>query len=125
MSFLPDWVTGFDRENSEAGLEADRRNAELTEDLRRRQLISDQEARESQQRINDSLSYDPDDAIGEAFGEGFDDGADNIRGAVGSTINAAVGTPLKLIPWQLWIALALYGAWKLGLFKTLLSKVKT
>ena len=121
MAFF-DFFTGFDRENYEAGLEADRRNAAITEDLRRRQLISEQEARESQQRINDSLAYDPDAAIGDAFGEGIDEGAASIRGTIGSTINAAIGTPLKLIPWQLWVALALYGAWHLGLFKGVLKK---
>lgn len=56
-----------------------------------------------------------------AFWEGWNEGADKIRNGIGSTINTAVGTPFKLIPWQVWLALALWGAWKLGLLKSLLK----
>lgn len=57
-----------------------------------------------------------------AFQEGLDDGAGNIRGSIGGTINALVATPLKIIPWQLWLAGALYLAWRLGAFKGLLKR---
>lgn len=115
MSWLPDWVTGFDRENYEAGLEADRKNAAITEDLRRRQLISEDDARTAQLHYAQSAAYDPDAAINEAFLEGLDDGADNIRGAVGGTIDTVLGTLLKTIPWQLWLIGLVVAAWKLGL----------
>ncbi len=76
---------------------------------------------------NRKKSYieDVDQEVDDAFWEGFDDGANNIRHGVGSTINTAIGTPLKLIPWQLWLAGAVWGAWKLGLLKGVLGRFKS
>lgn len=119
MSWLPDWITGFDRANYEAGVEADRRNADITEDLRRRGLITEGEAQAS--RVN-YAEIDPDEEIDQAFLDGLDEGASNIRNFAGDTINTVVGTPLKLIPWQVWLAAALYAAWYFGLLKGVLKK---
>ena len=63
------------------------------------------------------------DDIDQAFLDGLDEGADNQRGIFTGTINTLIGTPLKLIPWQVWLAAALFGAWKLGLFNDLLKGV--
>lgn len=122
MSWLPDWLTGFDSANYQAGIDADQRNAQITEDLRRKGMITDAEAAQSDQRYADSQAYDPHGAIDQAFGQGLDEGAANIRKGIGGAVNGIVGTPLKLIPWQLWLAGALYLAWRLGAFKNLLSK---
>lgn len=124
MSWLiPDWVTGFDRENYEAGLEADRKNLELQRKLNAAGKVTDDDLAISEGRYLESVSYDPDEEIETAFGEGIDEGADNIRGGLTSTINTVIGTPLKLIPWQVWLAAALYGAWRLGLLDGLLKGV--
>jgi hypothetical protein len=124
LTWLKDAVTGFDREEYEASQEADARNRQLTEDLKSRGLISEQDYDQSIKNYNDSASYDPDKEIGKAFGQGIDEGAANIRNLAGDTINAAIGTPLKLIPWQVWLAAALYVAWRLGLFNGILAKAR-
>lgn len=121
MSWLPDWLTGFDREEYEKGLEADRKNREITEDLHNRRLISDTDYQAALDNYDAAAEYDPDEDISNAFSQGFDEGADNIRNFLGDTINTTVGTPFKLIPWQVWLAGALYLAWQLGLFKGLVK----
>lgn len=122
MSWLPDWLTGFDRENYDAGVEADRKNRAITEDLHNRQLISDKEYQDAVDNYDEAAAYNPDQEIGDAFNQGLDEGATNIRNAVGGTVNTLVGTPLKLIPWQLWLAGGLYLAWRLGAFSGLLKR---
>lgn len=124
FTWLKDQVTGFDREGYEAGLEADRRNREITEKLHERGLIDDDDYDFSIRNYNDSAQYDPDKEIAREFGVGIDDGARNIRNFAGETINAAIGTPLKIIPWQAWVALAVFVAFKFGLFNGLLKKWK-
>lgn len=124
MSWLPDWITDFDRTAYEEGLEADRKNRELTEDLRRRGLISQENYDIAARHYEESLGYDPDAAIADSFEEGFYEGADNIRNFAGDTINTVVGTPLRLIPWQVWLAGAIYLGWRLGLFNGLLKPAK-
>ena len=123
MSWLPNWLTGHDETAYQEGLEADRKNAAITEDLKRRGLITDADYQIAQEHYAAAAAYDPDAAIQDAFEEGWDEGADNIRNAVGSTINAVVGTPLKLIPWQLWLAAGIYLAFRLGLFDGVLKGV--
>jgi hypothetical protein len=122
MSWLPNWLTGFDSANYDAGIEADRRNAQITEDLKNKGLITEAEAAQSQQRYTASENYDPYGAIDDAFSQGLDEGAANIRRTVGGAINGIAITPLKIIPWQIWLAGGLYLAWRLGAFKNLLSK---
>lgn len=39
------------------------------------------------------------------FVQGLKEGADNIRTAVGSTIDGAVGLTWRMIPWQVWAIL--------------------
>jgi hypothetical protein len=50
--------------------------------------------------------------VNESFVEGLQEGVANIRNRIGAATQFAVTTPLKLIPWQVWviaaIALALY-----------------
>ncbi len=124
LQWLSDQITGFDRDEYEAGLAADARNRQLTDELKDKGLISEADYELSIKNYNDSASYDPDKEIGAAFNEGIDDGARNIRNFAGGAINNLVGTPLKLIPWQVWVAAGLYVAWRLGWFNGILSKVK-
>ena len=124
MSWLPDWITGYDRTAYEEGLQADAKNRALTEDLRNRGLITEQDYRAAQQHYDASAAYNPDAEITDAFDEGLNDGAANIRNTIGGAINLGIGTPLKLIPWQVWVALAIYVAWRLGAFNGILAKGK-
>ena len=122
MSWLPDWLTGFDREAYEEGRRADERNRAITDNLHDRGLISDDDYAVAQQHYDDAAAYNPDQDIANAFGEGLDEGASNIRAFGGNLVNTVVGTPLKIIPWQLWVAGGLYLAWRAGLLKNILPK---
>jgi hypothetical protein len=111
MSWIPNWILGTDPEDDEArGRAADDANAALNKRMHEQGL--------DRGRIEDASAE-----IDQAFLEGLDDGAENIRNTVGGTINTVVGTPLKLIPWQVWLAAALYAAFRLGLFDGLLKGV--
>ena len=124
MSWLPDWLTGHDADNYEAGLEADRKNRALTDDLHNRGLITDADYAVANGHYDEAAAYDPGAEIDAAFMEGLDDGADNIRGGLTSTLNTVIGTPLKLIPWQVWVGAAGYVAWRLGVFDGILKRAK-
>lgn len=122
FTWLSDQLTGFDRDEYERGIEADNRNRAITEDLKTRGLISEDDYDFAIKNYNDAASYDPDHDIGAAFGQGIDDGAANIRNLAGGTVNALALTPLKLIPWQVWLALAIYAAFKFGLLNGLVKR---
>lgn len=53
--------------------------------------------------------------VSQAFDEGLAQGADNIRNAVGNTINRTVGSAFSIIPWQVWIAAGVFAAFYFGL----------
>jgi hypothetical protein len=44
--------------------------------------------------------------VSEEFYTGLGEGVANVRRFIGSGINTTVLTPLKLIPWQVWLILA-------------------
>ena len=121
MSFLPDWLTGFDREAYNRGLEADRKNAEITRDLEAKGLITERDYGIAQDHYAGSLDYDPDKAINGAFQEGLDTGTSNVRSVLGSPFGI-VPSLLKIVPWQVWLILAAWGAWRLGWFKGVVKK---
>jgi hypothetical protein len=124
MSWLPNWILGVDEDPAETerrGAAGDDANAALNAQLHDQGLLSDSDYRITQAHIDQGRLVNVDSQINAAFWEGVDDGAANIRGAVGSTINTAIGTPLKLIPWQLWVAGALYLAFRLGLLDGILK----
>lgn len=110
MSWLPDWVTGFDREAYEAGLEADKRNAEITEGLRERGRMSEEDYQVASEHYADAAAYDPDKAINEATAEGFQDGIRNVRGTLGDILSV----PFKLIPPIGWVIIAGVAFWYMG-----------
>jgi hypothetical protein len=117
MSWLPDWITGYDRDAYEQGLEADKKNRAITEDLHNQGLITDKEYKEAIDHYDAAAAYNPDAEINAATQQGLDSGADNIRGFLGGVIDKVATTPLRIIPWQVWLALGLYVAWRLGWFK--------
>jgi hypothetical protein len=69
-------------------------------------------------------TYLPDVAgdVSKAFDTGWNEGAANIRNTIGSTVNRIVSTPFKVIPWQVWLIAAAFGAWKLGLLDGIVRK---
>jgi hypothetical protein len=123
MNWLPNWLTGYDEEAAAAGRKADEQNKAITENLHDRGLISDEDYKVAQGHYSDAAAYDDRAAIDAAALEGLNDGADNIRGGFTTTINTLIATPLRLIPWQVWLAAAIYGAFRLGLFDGLLKGV--
>jgi hypothetical protein len=130
MSWLPDWITGFDRDNYEAGQRADaalqvlnQKKALQYEDDYGAEFADEWRAETAKNMaISDRQLANPDEQIEGAFWEGWNEGGDAIRNGIGSTINTTTGSIFRLIPWQVWLAGAAYGAFKLGLFKGLLKK---
>ena len=124
MSFLTNlFLSAEDRANIEAGNAATEKlralnakkhadNPEVFDDA----WLAETEANLSNDYVN------PAEEVDGAFWEGWNEGADSIRNGLGATINTAVGTPFKLIPWQIWLAAAVFAAFKLGLFKGLLKR---
>ena len=138
---LFDYFTGFDRENYEAGLEADRKRQALNAAQleRKRQAAADDEEElrfldelEAAYARNDAAGAGiadgtvrtPDESIGDAFVSGLADGRNNIRAGVGTTINELLKNTLGLVPWQLWIAGAVVALWYLGWLPKLLARAR-
>ncbi len=120
MSWLPDWLTGFDRENYEAGLEADRRNAELNRQLHDRGKITDDNYAAVQ--LHDAADeIDADAEINDAFDDELDRRTGAVSGFVGGGINAFLKSVFGVIPWQVWILGLLAAGWYLGLFNGVLK----
>ena len=112
MSFT-DWITGFDRDNYEAGLAADRANAARNAKLLEQGKISDADFRVSQERFDAAQRYDPDAEIEAAWDEGLQDGANNVTAVLSKPFEiagTAVGSVLKALPWWLWLAAIAAGA---------------
>jgi len=124
MSWIPNWILGTDPEEDEArGRAADDANAALNKEMHERGLLSDDDYKTAQANIDRGRIDDAEAEIDQAFLEGLDEGAANVRSTIGGTINTVIGTPLKLIPWQVWLAAAIYLAFRLGLFDGLLKGV--
>jgi len=124
MSWLPNWLLGTDPDEDERrGAEADAKNEALNKKLHDEGLLDDSEYADARRNIERGRIVDASDQVDQAFLEGLDEGAGNIRRTVGGTVNLAIGTPLKLIPWQIWLAGALYLGFRLGLFDGLLKGI--
>jgi hypothetical protein len=52
--------------------------------------------------------------VDDGFKEGFEDGKKSIRDSIGSTVSTLIGTPLSLIPWNVWIILAVVAFFYFG-----------
>jgi hypothetical protein len=106
MGFLPDWLTGFDRENFEAGQRADAANAAITRNLYEQGKIDAATLQEAENHYA-SGNIDPDYEIEAAFDEGLQEGAANVTAVISKPFEiagTAVGSVLKALPWWLWIA---------------------
>jgi len=130
MAWL-DIFTGVDSEQTQRDLdETDAKLRALEADYQRRhrQTLDDEaiERRNAEFEAHMRAGHieNVENEVNDAFDEGLDEGAANIRGAIGDTINKVVVTPLSIIPWQVWVAGALYLAWQLGWLRVLTGKLK-
>ena len=111
------WTEFFAPGEQERGAELDKRIAEQQANLRERGIWNDAQYAAAVENTQGNQSSGYDTQIRTAFGEGVSEGADNIRGAVGDTINGVTGTVASLIPWQVWLAVAGWLVWKFKLIK--------
>lgn len=132
MAWLPDWITGLDAENVRAGEEASRRNRELTEQMHREGRITDDNYRIAVAHYDADQDYAPEtpgvqsaeEAVEGAFDTELSERTAAVRDFGTGVVSTGLKSTLGLIPWPVWLALAGYVAWRLGLFRGLLAKVK-
>lgn len=124
MSWLPNWLTGEDPEHVQAGEDAEARSRALTEDLKRRGLITDANYQIALDHYNAPDDNSNPNAVQDAFDEEVSRRTTAVRDFGSGAINFGLKGTLGLIPWQVWAGLALYIAWKLGLLKGILGKVR-
>lgn len=100
QSWLPDWVTGLDRENVAAGEAAANKVAILNA------AENYGPAYDAAVALNASRSQigDVDTEINNATSEGFNDGVRNVRGTIGNVVSV----PFRIIPWQLYVIGAVF-----------------
>lgn len=122
MSWLPDWLTGFDRENYERGKAADAQNRQLTEELLEQGRIGQFEYKQAMAHYDAADAEDPDAEIDSAFNEELNDRTAAVRNFASGGINAIFKSVFGTIPWQVWIGVGLYVAWRLGLLKGIFGK---
>jgi len=116
MSWLPDWLTGYDAENAARARKAD-------DEIRRLNAIKIDDGtytKAQADKINADFSTDATfttdesarDSIDQQFAEGLGDGVDNIKRAVNGTFTGILGS----IPWSVWLIVAvLIFVWMGGL----------
>lgn len=61
------------------------------------------------------------DVVG-GFMDGAKEGLNNIQTSVKESVRGTINFSLGFIPWQAWILIALYLAWRFGWLKKLVSK---
>lgn len=80
----------------------------------------------SSRRLSESqfgnLLTDPNSSIWGGFKEGWQEGADNVQGVIKKGLAAPINFTFGAIPWQVWAAVGVYIAWKLGLLGKLFKR---
>ena len=109
MSWLPDWITGYDSENAAKGAAADAKLQQMNADAVASGRYSQATADQIQLDFQNQFNTDP-STINTAFDEGWQEGRQNVSDAIKGTLNRIVADPLRAVigglPWWLW-ALAL------------------
>jgi hypothetical protein len=118
VSLLPDWLTGYDRENFDKGIAADKANAQIEQELADQGKIGSLALKQAQSHYAADLAENPDAEITGAFNDQLASETKTVADFGGGFINAGVKGILGSVPPQVWIAVALYVAWRLGLFKS-------
>lgn len=124
MSWLPNWLTGEDPEHVAEGEAAEARSRALTEDLKRRGLISEENYRVALEHYDTPDDNSNPEAVQDAFDDELSARAGAVRNFAGGLVNAGLKSTLGLIPWQVWAGLAVYLAWRFGVFNGILAKAK-
>lgn len=108
--YAPNWITGNDPDNYQAGLEADRKRQALNASKRQKhgeKWYADTLKNDAAGAgIGDGSGSTPEDFISEGFEQGANEAAAQIRNGIGSAVSAITLSPLKLIPWNVWVILA-------------------
>lgn len=106
MSLLNPWgifTGGIDLDEEQRRSDAlDAAKAVQDDRARARGLWTPEQSAGVEQRAAASV-LDVDAEVSAEFNAGLSEGVDNVRKTIGGAINTTVFTPLKLIPWQLWI----------------------
>lgn len=92
-------------EQQRLGEERDALKAQQDLDRLNRGIYSPTTYQTVRERADAAATGDVTAQVNEEFGKGLDEGISNVRGTIGSIIDAAVFTPLRLIPWQVWLGL--------------------
>lgn len=102
MSWLPDWITGYDAANADAAAAADATLRGLNADRQASGGYTAAQWAQVQRDYASQESFDPAaqrDSIDSAFAAGLEDGRQNVK----SFFNGAVWQFLKTIPLVVWI----------------------
>jgi hypothetical protein len=94
---------------------------ELNQGLVDKGVWTQQQLDDSNARF-DAYDYNYGEQVNTTFSDTVTDQANQFRRAVDAFISGSIGTGLRLIPIWVWVFLAVFLAWKLGLFKRLLAK---
>ena len=115
---LPDWLTGFDRENYDAGVAAEKKSQQLNEELYQQGQIGSIAHEQARAHYDANFAENPDDEIQAAFDKELTDRTSAVRSFAGGGINAVFKSVFGSIPWQVWLGVGLYVAWRAGLFNS-------
>ena len=86
--------------------------------------LSDELFYEYERNREDNYISDVAGEVRNAFNTELNARANNVRDFAGDTIGFSILTPLKLIPWQVWLIGLAWAAWQFGWIAKLLAKVK-
>jgi len=119
---LMSWLTGVDlAEEQRRSDDADARLRELNAAHWAQGRLTDEELAERDARIvAGTLNVDAE--VSAAAREGLAEGYARTTGAIKDTIAAPFRFTFAIIPWQVWLAAGIWGAWKLGFLDKVLKR---
>lgn len=71
----------------------------------------------------DAIITDPESGMGASIVSGLSEGIANVQSTVKESIRAPINFGFGMIPWQAWLILAVYLAYRFGLFEKLKAKI--
>ncbi len=118
MSWLPDWLTGYDAANAARAAQADAELRRLNQAkidsgyYTPEQVAATRRNYEADAYLDDTAARN---AIDESFDQGWQEGRQNVSNTIKGALNRIVADPLRAVigglPWWLWLAagLAVFG----------------
>lgn len=114
------------QETIDSGRAADSRLLELNRAAFEKGTWNEEQYLASNARLHTSsmeeLISNPDSSPWQGFQEGLAEGAANVQGGIKKTLAAPFNFTFGAIPWQIWAAVGVFLAFKLGLFDKLLAR---